>query len=475
MNIAYQVLGEGPPTLIWCWGWISHLDLQWTDPGLARFFERLASFCRLVIFDKAGTGLSDPITHVPTFEERMEDIRVVMDAVGVERAALFGESEGGPSAALFAAMHPERTEALILWGTVPKGRAGDNELAPYGGTREQVDAMIERLRDVVAHWGEGRTVEVLAPSIATALTRRSVGTYERASVSPGMAGGLIDALTSNDVTGALAAISAPALVLHRSGDVVPVAFGRMVAAAIPGARFVELPGSDHSFWTQDPDLVLGEVREFLTGDRAAPDPDRVLATVLFTDIVDSTRRAAALGDAAWRAVLERHDELVAAEVAAAGGRVVKSLGDGALATFPGPARAIRCATALIDRAQDLGLELRAGVHTGECETLGDDIGGMAVHIGARVSTLARPGEVLVSGTVKDLVVGSGLRFQDRGTCELKGVPGTWQLFALAADGPREAAAVGAPQPTVADRATVRIARRAPGALRAVGRLIQSRS
>ena len=474
MNIAYQALGDGPPTLIWCWGWISHLDLQWTEPGLARFFERLASFCRLVIFDKAGTGLSDPLAHVPTFEERMEDIRVVMDALGVERAALFGESEGGPSAALFAATYPERTDALILWGTVLKGRASDEELAPFGGSRGQVDDMVAGLREAVAHWGDGHTVDLLAPSIANALTRRSVGTYERASVSPGMAGALIEALTDNDVTAALAAISVPTLVLHRRGDIVPVAFGRMIAAAIPRAQLIEIEGADHSFWTQDPDLVLAEIREFLTGNRATPDPDRVLATVLFTDIVDSTRRAAALGDAAWRAVLERHDELVADEVAAAGGRVVKSLGDGALATFPGPARAIRCAAALIEHAQDLGLELRAGVHTGECEALGDDVGGMAVHIGARVSGLAAPGEVLVSGTVKDLVVGSGLCFEERGAHELRGVPGTWPLFALAADGPREDGVVSAPQPTAADRATVRLARRAPGALRALGRMIQPR-
>ena len=470
MNIAYQVLGDGPPTLIWCWGWVSHLDLQWTDPGLASFFERLATFCRLVIYDKAGTGVSDPVSHVPTLEERVEEIRVVLDAVGSERATIFGESEGAPPAALFAATYPERTDGLIVWGMVPKGRATDEEMSVFGGTRAQADELLARLRDVVDHWGEGRTVDVLAPSIANPMTRRGVGTYERAAVSRGMAGGLIEALLTNDVTGALPAVSAPTLVLHRTGDVVPVAFGRMVAAEIPDARFVEFPGSDHTLWTQQPELVLGEIQQFLTGGRTAAATDRVLATVLFTDIVDSTRQAAALGDAAWRVVLERHDALVAARVEGAGGRVIKSLGDGALAVLPGPARAIRCAAEIVGDARDLGIEVRAGVHTGECEPRGDDLGGIAVHIGARVSALAGPGEVLVSGTVRDLVVGSGLRFDDRGEHQLKGVPGPWRVYALADDGPRSDGSVGAPQPTAADRATVRLARRAPGALRAIARL-----
>jgi pimeloyl-ACP methyl ester carboxylesterase len=337
VNIGYQALGDGPLTLIWCWGWVSHLDLQWTDPGIAGFFERLAAFCRLVIYDKAGTGVSDPVAHLPTLEERVDEIRVVLDAVGADRAAIFGESEGAPPAALFAATYPERTQALIVWGMVPKGRASDEELAAFGGDREQVESMIRRLREVVDHWGEGRTADVLAPSITNPMVRRGVGTYERASVSRGMASGLIEALMANDVTGALPAVAVPTLVMHRTGDVVPLAFGRMVSAVIPGARFVAFTGSDHTIWTQDPAAVVGEIQQFLTGSRAVAEPDRVLATVLFTDIVESTGRAAALGDAAWRALLERHDDLVATHVTAAGGRVIKSLGDGALAMFPAPA------------------------------------------------------------------------------------------------------------------------------------------
>jgi class 3 adenylate cyclase len=476
VNIAYQVVGDGPVTLVWCWGWISHLDLQWTDPRLASFFGRLMTFCRLVVFDKAGTGLSDPIPHVPTLEERVEDIRAVMDATGVERAALFGESEGGPSAALFAATYPERVESLIVWGMIPKGQPTEEEMAAYGAPKGVMKALQQHLWDVIDHWGEGRTIDILAPSVASPLARRAMGTYERASVSRGMAKGLIDALMTIDVTGALPAVSAPTLVIHRTGEAVPVACGRMVADLIPGAQLLEMPGTDHVFYTQDVDAVLGRIQQFLTGSRAVTEPDRVLATVLFTDIVDSTRRAAALGDTAWRAVLERHDELLAEHVRQAGGRVVKSLGDGALAVFPGPARAVRCAAGLLSAAEELGLELRAGIHTGECEAVGDDVGGLAVHIGARVSAMARPGEVLVSRTVKDLVAGSGLRFVDRGEHELKGVPDAWRLFAVDHDGPRSDHPLAAPsdEMTATDRATVGLARRAPGALRALGRLGQRR-
>ena len=476
MHIAYQVVGDGPVTLVWCWGWISHLDLQWTDPNLASFFTRLGTFCRLVVFDKAGTGLSDPIPHVPTLEERVEDIRTVMDAAGIERASLFGESEGGPSAGLFAATYPERTESLIVWGMLPKGGATDEELAAYGATPGALAELKHRMSEVIDHWGEGRTIDVLGPSVASPLARRTMGTYERASVSRGMSRGLIDALMTLDVTAALPSVSAPTLVLHRSGDAVPVACGRMVADLIPGARFVELNGSDHLFYSQDADAVLGHIRQFLTGSSAATEHDRVLATVLFTDIVDSTRRAAALGDTAWRALLERHDELVAEHVRQAGGRVVKSLGDGALSVFPGPARAVRCAAELLRTAEELGLDVRAGLHTGECEVLGDDLGGLAVHIGARVSAKAQAGQVWVSGTVKDLVAGSGLRFVDRGEHELKGVPEVWRLYSLDHDGPRTDHPLAPPseEMTATDRAAISLSRRAPGAMRTFGRLAQRR-
>lgn len=474
VNIGYQTLGTGPAALVWCWGWISHLDLQWANAELARWFERLAAFCRLVIYDKPGTGVSDPIMHVATLEERVEDVRVVMDAAGIEHAAILGESEAGPVAAMFAATYPERTDALITWGSIASGQPDDDELALYGGRPGESTLTFERLQDCVDHWGEGRTVDVLMPSVASPITRRLTGTYERSSVSPGMARGLLDALAKLDVRSALATISAPTLVMHRRGDVVPIAHGRLLADRIPGARMIEFPGSDHAMWTQNPDAIAGEIEQLLTGSRAAPKPERVLATVLFTDIVDSTRRAAEVGDAAWRRVLEQHDELVHEQVVRTGGRVVKSLGDGILAVFPGPARAIACAQALVGAVAELDLALRAGVHTGECEVLDEDIGGMAVHIGARVAAMAGAGEIVVSQTVVDLVVGSGLKFSYRGEHELKGVPGAWRLYSVSADGAKERTRVEAPSAymTGADRLAVRLARRAPGAMRKLGRLAQ---
>jgi class 3 adenylate cyclase len=474
VNIGYQVLGGGPATLVWCWGWMSHLDLQWVDAALARMFEKLAGFCRLVIYDKAGTGVSDPITHVATLEERVEDVRVVMDAAGIEHTAILGESEAGPVAALFAATYPRRTDALIIYGSLATGQPDDSELAAYGGRPGETANLIERLQDSLDHWGAGRTAEWIVPSISSPIVRRAFGTMERSAVSPGMARGLIDALLSIDVRPALTAISAPTIVLHRSGDVVPIAHGRLLADRIPGARMVELSGSDHAIWTEDADVIVGEIQQLLTGSRAAPEPDRVLATVLFTDIADSTRNAAELGDATWRRLLEQHDELAREEVAKAGGRVVKSLGDGVLAVFTGPARAISCAQALVSGVAELGLSLRAGVHTGECEVLGDDLGGMAVHIGARVSALAEAGQILVSKTVVDLVVGSGLQFSDRGEHELKGVPGTWRLCAVSVDSSDQRTQVEAPRQymTGADRLTIRLARRAPGAMQTLGRLTQ---
>src|SRR4051795_454474 len=468
--IGYQVLGAGPPTLVFCWGWMSHLDLQWTDAGLARFFERLAAFCRVVIFDKPGTGVSDPISHVATLEERVEDVRVVMDAVGVERAAILGESEAGPVAAMCAATYPQRIEALIIYGSLATGHPDDDELAAYGGRPGETAEDGEQLRETLDHWGEGRSADWIAPSVLSPLARRTFGTVERSAVSPTMARGLIEALLRIDVRAALSTIAVPTLVLHRHGDVVPIAHGRLLAQRIRAARMVELPGSDHAIWTQETDIIVGEIEQFLTGSRATAAPERALATVLFTDLVDSTRRAAELGDARWPQLLEHHDARARPGAPRAGGRLVKTLGDGILATFTGPARAIACARSLAAGAADLGLTLRAGVHTGECEALGDDIGGMAVHIGARVSALAEPGEILVTKTVVDLVVGSGLQFSDRGEHELKGVPGTWRLYAVLARSSADRTPVGPAQMTGADRMTLRIARRAPGALRALGRL-----
>jgi class 3 adenylate cyclase len=471
VNIAYQVLGDGPLNVVFCAGFVSHLDLQWANPGITHFFRRLASFSRLALYDKAGTGVSDPISHVSTPEERVDEIRTVMDAAGMERAALFGESEGGPASMLFAATYPERTAALLLYGTFAKGSPTAEEIREVGVSPADVEAKAAEFEVVLDHWGEGRLLDVFAPSIAAnQAARRAFGTFERASVSPRMARGLQASVEQIDVTGILSAISAPVLVLHRRDDWIDIAAGRQLAANIPGARLIELEGTDHAYFTQDSDAIIDHVERFLTGSTATAEPDRVLATVLFTDIVDSTARAAKLGDSRWRGLLERHDALIRERVAAAGGRVIKSTGDGALGTLPGPARAVRCARDLLRGAGELDLELRAGVHTGECEAIGDDIGGLAVHIGARVAASARPGEVLVSSTVKDLVVGSGLRFDDRGEHDFKGVPGPWRLYTLA-DGAAETQPVdaAAAHMTAGDRATVRLARRAPGLLRAIGR------
>ena len=478
VTIAYQVLGDGPLDLVFCFGFISHLDLQWTNPAMARFFRRLASFSRLALYDKAGTGLSDPVPRISTLEERMEEIRTVMDAAGMERAALFGESEGGPSAILFTATCPERVTALVLYGSF-SGRLptelshAQRELAAaYGVTPEIAARKDGEMAEVLASWGRGGIVDLFMPSLAAnKAARRGMALFERASVSPRMARALNDAVQRIDVSAAAASVSVPTLVMHRREDWIPVGAGRYLADIIPGARFVELEGTDHAYCTQDYDAILDETQRFLTGTSGIGEPERVLTTVLFTDIVDSTAHAATLGDARWRELLERHDALVREHVESAGGRVVKSTGDGALACFAGPARAIRCAQDLLGAVQELGLEARAGVHTGECEAIGDDLGGLAVHIGARVAAKAQPGEVLVSSTVTDLVVGSGLAFSDRGEHELKGVPGTWRIYALAratpAEPPLEPAA---DQMTAADRATVRVARRAPGVLRAISRL-----
>jgi class 3 adenylate cyclase len=474
INIAYQVLGDGPIDLVYVWGWLSHLDLTWTEPTLATFLRRLASFSRLIMFDKRGTGLSDPIGAAPTFEERMEDIRVVMDAVGSERAALLGFSEGTAMSALFAATYPERTSALILYdglaaGTYAKGDDADPDWV----------ASAEMVRDTIDHWGEGRTMEWQAPSLQPGgALQRFYGTFERASMSPGMARALWDAIQNMDVRAALPAITAPTLVLHHAESRIPASLGREMADLIPGARYHELPGKDHLPGAGDPEAIAGEIEEFLTGARGRGEAERVLATILFTDIVDSTRRAAELGDRAWRELLERHDALVRSQLERFRGIEVKQTGDGFVARFDGPARAIRCATAIGDEGARLGIEIRAGIHTGECELIGDDIGGVAVHVAARVGALAGPREVLVSGTVKDLVLGSGIDLADRGAHTLKGVPGEWRLFSVA-DGaeparPERPAVEVSHEPPVLDRIQLRLARSAPGLGRGTARVLQRR-
>jgi pimeloyl-ACP methyl ester carboxylesterase len=425
-NIAYQVVGDGPMDLVIVPGWISHVDLMWSDPGWPTFIGELASFARVILYDKRGTGLSDPVDAVPTLENRADDLRAVLDAAGCDRVALLGFSEGGPISVLFAATYPERVRALVLLGTFASGIL-DDDGSP--GRAKWIELMT-RVRATIDHWGEGQTIDWAAPGLShRPASRRAVGALERAGMSPKMARLTFEAiLTRVDVRDILSTVHVPALVLHRQNEAIPVEFARELAANIPSARLVELDGVDHWPSVGDIKSITGEVEEFLTGQRHEHIPDRVLATVLFTDIVDSTRHAAELGDRGWRELLERHDQTTGAEVARWHGRVVKHTGDGVLATFDGPTRALKCATTLAECIPELGINIRCGLHTGECEIRGDDIGGIAVHIGARIAALAQAGEVLVSGTVKDLVNGSGIAFHDRGTHVLKGVPGEWKLF-----------------------------------------------
>ncbi|PWU24913.1 MAG: adenylate/guanylate cyclase domain-containing protein [Candidatus Rokuibacteriota bacterium] len=483
VSLAYQVVGDGPMDVAVVPGFISHVDLWWTIPETTAFIRRLANFCRLIIFDKRGTGLSDPVAGPSSLEERMEDLHAVLDAAGSERCALLGISEGGPMSVLCAATYPDRITSLVLYGTFSTGNPArfPPELADRGA-----NALAELTGIIERHWGEGLAVAWFAPELAASPTmRRSWGLFERAAASPGMVAELLRSYGEIDVTDVLPTLRVPTLVLHRTGDTaVAVEVGRTLAERIPGARFVELPGNDHIPWFGDSDALLAEIEEFLTGSRHAPEPDRALATVLFTDIAGSTERAAALGDRRWRELLARHQTLVRDQLAAYGGREVKTMGDGFLATFDGPAKGIRCACAIAERSSAEGVEIRAGVHTGECELVGDDVAGMAVHIGARVAAQAAAGEVLVSSTVKDLVVGSGIEFADRGTHELKGVPGAWQLLAVANHHPAARPAAPVERDDVApnavlsqrgDRVMLRLARRAPGAMRLASRATRRRA
>jgi class 3 adenylate cyclase len=425
VNIAYQVVGEGPLDLVLVPGFVSHLDLDWQEPGYAHFLQRLASFSRLIMFDKRGTGLSDRPGGLPDLETRMDDVRAVMDAVGCERAALLGYSEGGPMSILFAATYPERTAALVLYGTYAKRHDPDDDY-PWVATREERLAYADQ---VERDWGKEADLGTMAPNADEALVRWWHA-RARASASPGAAKALILMNSQIDVRDVLPAVQVPTLVMHRARDRDSrLEEGRYLADRIPGARFVELEGEDHVPFI-NPDQILDEVEEFLTGMRRGPEPDRVLATVLFTDIVGSTERATELGDRAWRDLLARHHAIVRTALASFQGREVDTAGDGFLAAFDGPARAIRCAGAIRSFLRDLGLEIRSGLHTGECELLGDKVAGVAVHTGARVAGMALPGEVLVSQTVKDLVAGSGIEFEERGVHELKGVPGEWRLYAV---------------------------------------------
>ncbi|HXF31604.1 MAG TPA: adenylate/guanylate cyclase domain-containing protein [Solirubrobacterales bacterium] len=427
VSIAYQVHGEGPLDLVFVPGFVSHVELYWEEPSVARFFRRLASFSRLVLFDKRGQGLSDRPGRPPTLEESMDDLGAVMDAAGCERPAIFGISEGGPMSALFAASHPERVSSMVLYGTFPRiVKAPDFAQGVRGAALDDLYESLKR------EWGGPVAIDLWAPSVTDDPEfRRWWSRLLRQGTSPAGAIALIELYREIDVREVLSAIDVPALVLHRRDDrVVPVRQGEYLAEKIPGARYVELRGADHLAMIGDQDELLDEVEEFLLGSRRAHEPERALATVLFTDIVASTERAGELGDRRWRDLLERHDAVVRRQLGLYRGREVKTMGDGFLATFDGPTRAIRCACAIRDELARIGIEVRAGIHTGEVELIGDDVGGMAVNIGARIGALADAGEVRVSGTVKELVVGSGLEFAPRGTHTLKGAPGEWDLFAV---------------------------------------------
>lgn len=424
LRIAYQVTGSSLLDLVFVPGFVSNLDLFWEMPEWAYFFSRLAAFSRLILFDKRGTGLSDRVAGIATLEERMDDVRAVMDAAPSERAALFGASEGGPMSLLFAATYPQRVQALVLYGSF----AQPSHWLSHDDFNKHIE-LIDRL------WGTGDYIlaRYRPRGLSEEMARRVSARFERQSASPSAVMTIRRMNREIDVRHVLPVIRVPTLVMHRVGDsAVNVELGRYLAANIPGAKYVELPGTDHvPFYERDmTDRIVGEVEEFLTGVRSEPDIDRVLATVMFTDIVDSTRRAAELGDRRWRALLDRHDDAVRQQLLRFRGQEVKNLGDGFMATFDGPARAVRCAAAIAESVRPLGIAVRSGLHTGEIELKRDDVAGIAVHIAARVAAEAKAGETIVSSTVRDLVAGSGLRFEDRGIRALKGLPEQVHLYSV---------------------------------------------
>lgn len=418
VSIAYQVFGEGPVNLVVVPGFVSNIENLWDQPDLVRWMLRMGSYARVVMFDKRGTGSSDRVAELPGLDQRMDDLRAVMDAAGIEQAAVLGVSEGGPLSALFAATYPARCRALVLNGSFARAR------------QERIAAFLAYIDQA---WGTGGSAAFFAPSRANdPAFQRWWGRFERLGASPAAATALVRMNGQIDVSDILPTIRVPTLVIHRTGDqAVSVESGRFLVEHIPGARYIELPGTDHlPFVGDNADEMADAIEEFLTGARAPVTVDRVLATVLFTDIVASTEKAAALGDRRWRDLLDSHHATIRRNLARFRGHEVKTTGDGILATFDGPARGVRCACAIADEVRPLGIEVRAGLHTGECEMMDDDVGGIAVHIGARVAALAGAGEVLVSSTVKDLVAGSGLRFGDRGSQSLKGVPGEWHIYTV---------------------------------------------
>jgi pimeloyl-ACP methyl ester carboxylesterase len=421
INVAYQVFGEGDVDLVFVPGFISHIENYWDEPNLARWLRKLGSFCRVILFDKQGTGLSDRSSKPPGMDGRMDDVRAVMDAAGIEKAAIFGISEGGSLATLFAASHPDRSKALILYGAFA-------HFTSWVPTQEALDGLFQYIDTA---WGSGESLPMFAPTMKDDLALKEWwGKFERLGGSPGAVKKIMRLNSQIDITDILPTVNVPTLIIHRKDDVtVNVEGGRLLAERIPNAKYVELPGVDHMPMVgENPNRILDEMAQFLTGEWGPIETECILATVLFTDITDSTKQAADLGDQRWRDLLENHHSRVRGELNHFRGKEIDTAGDGFFATFDGPARGIRCACAIRDSVSSLGLSLRAGLHTGECELMGEKVSGLAVHIGARVMEKSNPGEVFVSSTVKDLVAGSGLRFNDRGKHALKGIPGEWRLF-----------------------------------------------
>jgi DNA-binding SARP family transcriptional activator/pimeloyl-ACP methyl ester carboxylesterase len=428
VSIAYQVYGHGPIDIVLVPGWVSHLEVAWEHAGYCRFMDRLASFARVVVYDKRGTGLSDPVGAAPSFDPRLDDLSAVLETAGCRRPVLFGWSEGATIAALFTATHPDLVRRLVLYGTYARGPWAEDY--PFGLDPGILDAFTETIRGA---WGEAVSLTVLGPDrVDDDELRRWWGRFERMSASPSIAASVFALNARMDMRELLPSIHVPTLVVHRVGDMLPIEGARYTAERIPDARLVELPGADHWPWLAGGDDVLEPVEEFVTGKRSSPEPDRVLATVLFSDIVNSTARAAEIGDSEWRMVLMRHDSLVREAIERQRGVIVKSTGDGALARFDRPTAAMQAAREITSALPDkLGLQARVGLHTGELELIDGDVVGITVHVAARIGALAGPGEVLASRTIRDLVLGSGLALREAGTHALKGVPDTWELFALA--------------------------------------------
>jgi class 3 adenylate cyclase/pimeloyl-ACP methyl ester carboxylesterase len=427
VHVAYQVNGDGPVDLLWVPGFVSHMEAGWQNPQTAGILRRLSSFSRLILFDKRGTGMSDRGSQIFTLEQRMHDVRAILDEIGSERAVLFGVSEGGPMSLLYAASYPERTAALILYGSYAK-RSWAHDY-PFGWKDEQWERV---LGNIEHNWGtpQGTSVAMWAPSLMkNPEAAERMAAYFRAAASPGAAAAIMRMNREIDVRNILPTIRTPTLILHRTADrVSEIGHARYMAEHIPEAKLIELPGIDHVYWTPGGEVIVDHIEQFVTGRRQQRQPERVLATVMFIDIANSTQRAATLGDNSWRQLLEKFYATVREVLQQYKGREINTSGDGFLATFDGPARAVRCAGAIRDAVHTLGLDVRCGLHTGECEIVADDLAGIAVHIGARVASLADAGEILVSQTLRDLVAGSGLTFETHGTHVLKGVPGEWQLY-----------------------------------------------